>query len=224
MGQAPNRRRRFILGAIGGGAGVIAMELYWKAATSLAGGNPRERTDAPETDALDSISLVGTHYEAGEFSTAAMGRLAYRALTGRAPQSEETRTALSYLVHWAISATTGGAYGALRHTGRGAGPRWRGGGSSGMRCSSRCWGLRADRRRTPWRCTRTVSARTWRMGSRRRRRRGGWTGSRERGDAQCAVPVRGHEARRGRRGRSGSRSPTRSGCTSGVRGHRPASA
>ncbi len=63
---------------------------------------------------FDSISLIGTHHEEGESSTAAMGRIAYRAITGGDPESEETRTTLSYLVHWGYSMLMGGAYGALR--------------------------------------------------------------------------------------------------------------
>jgi hypothetical protein len=113
--QQPNRWKGFVLGALGGVAGVLAMSAYWQAASALAGEDPREASKENNTrQPLDSISLIGNHHQEGESSTAAMGRIAYRLVTGQEPQSEETKTTLSYLVHWGISMGMSGVYGALQ--------------------------------------------------------------------------------------------------------------
>ena len=73
------------------------------------------RAETPyELKELDDISLVGQQHKEGESSTAAMGRIAYRTITGKEPRAQETRTVLSYLVHWLISMGSSGMYGALR--------------------------------------------------------------------------------------------------------------
>ncbi len=109
-----NRWKGFVLGALGGVAGIFAMRYYWKAVTEITGEDPRKSAEAPEGEhTLDDVSLIGKHHEKGESSTAALGRIAYHALTGKDP-SPETKTALSYIIHWVISAWTGGVYGALR--------------------------------------------------------------------------------------------------------------
>ncbi len=122
----PNRWKGFVLGALGGVAGVVAMRYYWKAISALSGGDPRTQSQgAPATDALDSISLIGKHHQAGESSTAAVGRIAYQTITGKEPESQETKTTLSYIVHWVLSMFMGGVYGAIR--GRADVPDLRGG-------------------------------------------------------------------------------------------------
>ncbi len=110
----PNRWKGFVLGAVGGAVGVVAMRYYWKIAAAIAGGDPRKQSGDPQPQALDSISLIGQHHEEGESSTAALGRIAYQTIMGKAPESQETRTTLSYLVHWLLSMFMGGVYGALR--------------------------------------------------------------------------------------------------------------
>jgi hypothetical protein len=112
--RAPNRWKGFVLGAIGGGAGVMAMTYYWKAASALAGGDPRKAQGDLGTHALDHISLVGAHHQEGESTTAAAGRILYRQATGKEPEAQETKTTLSYLVHWALSMGMSGLYGATR--------------------------------------------------------------------------------------------------------------
>jgi hypothetical protein len=114
--QSPNRWKGFVLGSLGGVAGIFAMQSYWQLATALNGGqDPRKAKPAnDEPQPLDSISLVGQQHEAGESSTAAMGRIAYQVITGKQPKSKETRTMLSYLVHWGISMSAAGMYGAVR--------------------------------------------------------------------------------------------------------------
>ncbi len=111
----PNRWKGFMLGALGGAVGVIAMRYYWKAVRAITGSDPRtESHGTPETDALDSISLIGKHHQESESSTAAVGRIAYRFVTGEEPEAQDTKTTLSYLVHWILSMFMGGVYGAIR--------------------------------------------------------------------------------------------------------------
>lgn len=109
-----NRWKGLVLGAAGSAAGVLAMRSYWRVASTLAGGDPRTQGGNPEPQALDSISLIGTHRQEGESSTAAMGRIAYQLIAGKAPESQETRTMLSYVTHWVYSMLMGGIYGAVR--------------------------------------------------------------------------------------------------------------
>jgi hypothetical protein len=110
-----NRWKGFVLGSLGGVAGIFAMQYYWQLATALNGGQDPRKAQANDTpQPLDSLSLVGQQHEAGESSTAAIGRIAYRVVTGKEPVSQETRTMLSYLVHWIISMAVAGMYGAVR--------------------------------------------------------------------------------------------------------------
>jgi hypothetical protein len=111
----PNRWKGCVLGAIGGAVGVIAMRYYWKAVRAITGSDPRtESHGTPETDALDLISVIGTHHQESESSTAAVGRIAYQFVTGKEPEAQETKTTLSYLVHWLLSMFMDGVYGAIR--------------------------------------------------------------------------------------------------------------
>ncbi len=116
--QRQNHWKGLVLGAAGGLVGVLAMSAYWQIATEIAGQDPRKmpkREETPdELKSLDSLSIVGQQHEEGESSTAAMGRIAYEMMTGKEPRSKETRTVLSYLVHWMISAAASGTYGAIR--------------------------------------------------------------------------------------------------------------
>ncbi len=109
-----NRWKGFILGALGSATGVIAMRYYWKAASALASGDPRKQGDDREPHTLDSIAVIGKHREEGESSTAAMGRIAYQLIAGKEPESQETRTTLSYVTHWVYSMLMGGIYGVVR--------------------------------------------------------------------------------------------------------------
>ena len=110
-----NPWKGFILGALGGVAGVLAMDYYWKAVSAITGGDPRQKSkEDKEPQPLDSISLIGTHHKEGESTTAAMGRILFQLVTGREPRSKETINTLSYLVHWAFSMAASGVYGAIR--------------------------------------------------------------------------------------------------------------
>lgn len=113
MQRADNRWKGFVLGAVGGAVGVLGMRYYWKGVTALTGEDPRRKEGRFGPEELDSISLVGKHHREGESSTAAIGRILYEQATGQEP-SAETKTALSYAVHWAMSMAAGGLYGAVR--------------------------------------------------------------------------------------------------------------
>jgi hypothetical protein len=116
-----NRWKGFVLGAGGGVAGILAMRYYWKAVTAITGGDPRKASGPAAKhppQPLDHVSLIGKHHQQGESSTAAAGRILYTALTGKPPQSAETKTVLSYVVDWVISLGAAGAYGAWRGSAR----------------------------------------------------------------------------------------------------------
>ena len=103
-----------VLGALGGVAGVLAMRAYWQRVTQSLGYDPRKKQKSQdEPQPLDDISLFGKQHKEGESSTAALGRIAYQQITGKEP-SAETKTTLSYLVHWLISMQASGLYGAIQ--------------------------------------------------------------------------------------------------------------
>jgi hypothetical protein len=113
-----NRWRGLVLGAAGGAAGTMAMGLYFKALPALAAGEDQPGDDSTAQEngshAFDDISLVGKHYQDGEGSTVAVGRLAYQTVVGRAPEAQETKTVLSEAVHWSFGTSMGALYGMLR--------------------------------------------------------------------------------------------------------------
>ncbi len=108
-----NAWKGVVVGLVAGAAGTVAMGGYWRAATALTGEDSRSATREEGPHPLDNISLIGKHHEEGESSTAAMGRIAYERLAGHPPQETETKSALSYLVHYAYGAFQGGVFGAL---------------------------------------------------------------------------------------------------------------
>ena len=112
-----NRWRGFVLGLLGGIAGTVAMGGYWRLATAVTGGDPRAATRDGGPHPLDDISLVGTHHTPEESSTAAIGRLAYARLAGQPPEQDETKSALSYVVHYGFGAVQGGLFGAFTAAG-----------------------------------------------------------------------------------------------------------
>jgi hypothetical protein len=120
MGKDVNRWKGFVLGAVGGAVGVMAMEGYWKAVVTITGKDPREASvpKNKKPQALDDISLVGQQHKEGESSTEAVGRIAFEGVTGKKPRSKETRRTLSYEVHWAFGMTAAALYGALRGSAR----------------------------------------------------------------------------------------------------------
>lgn len=111
--EQPNRWKGFVLGMAGGVAGTVAMGGYWKALTSALGSDPRMETLDDGIEALEDMSLVGEHHTEEEASTAAMGRIAYERVAGQPPESDETKSLLSYEVHYGYGAAQGALYGAV---------------------------------------------------------------------------------------------------------------
>jgi hypothetical protein len=107
----PNRYRGVVLGLLGGLAGTLAMGQYWTRVAPLVSGPAEAEAQPPKHDA-HSIALFGQQHQPGESSTAALGRIAYRAVRGQAP-GEQTATALSEAVHWGTGLLSGALYGAL---------------------------------------------------------------------------------------------------------------
>jgi hypothetical protein len=76
--------------------------------------HPQPSSQASQQEEQHIISPFGRHFEEGESSTAAMGRIIYHWITGKEPQCEETRSLLSNLTDWGFGMLMGGVYGALR--------------------------------------------------------------------------------------------------------------
>jgi hypothetical protein len=104
----------FVLGIAGSMAGLMAMDYYWQIVPALFSGESSQgnKNNAGEPPSQD-ISLIGKQYREEESSTAALGRIIYSQIVGQEPKSQETKTALSYLVHWAYGMLAGGMYGAI---------------------------------------------------------------------------------------------------------------
>jgi hypothetical protein len=115
VNRHPNRWKGALLGLIGGAVGTLAMSEHIKIVSALDGVNPLSKTVQDGPHALDHISLIGNHHQQDESSTAALGRIVYHALTGKAPDSE-TKNVLSYLVDYGYGSLQGGFYGAFTGT------------------------------------------------------------------------------------------------------------
>ena len=96
----PNRWKGFVLGLAGSLAGLMAMRYYWQYVAPFLSEFDGDG-QADQSDELNDISLVGKQYQEDESSTAALGRLAYEQVAGKSPRAQETKTMLSYLIHWA---------------------------------------------------------------------------------------------------------------------------
>jgi hypothetical protein len=107
--DGPNRWKGFVLGLVGGAAGVCAMNTFMAHSSELFKKLPGDDLAAEPR----SASLVGKQHREGESSTAALGRILYRQAAGSEPQSEELKSTLSNLVHWGYGIAMGGAWGAL---------------------------------------------------------------------------------------------------------------
>lgn len=124
----PNPYRGAVLGLLGGVVGTLAMGQYWVRISPLlkpegeTSDDSGEKTEKPEPD-QNVISPFGQQHEPGESSTAALGRMAYQAVTHTTP-GEQTRAALSEGVHWGFGILSGALFGALsaRHSERSANP------------------------------------------------------------------------------------------------------
>jgi hypothetical protein len=112
-----NSWKGFCLGMLGGIGGLVAMHYFWKKvspAIEKQVGDKLEKTPQGELAAeYQDISIYGMQYRPGEAATDALGRIFYTRITGREPQTEETKKTLSYLVHWVYGILQGGMYGAI---------------------------------------------------------------------------------------------------------------
>src|ERR1044071_2443187 len=99
--KKPNPWKNFAFGLVGGTAGTLAMEFYWKGVQALIHRDPRQEQKPPDKNRpLEDISVVGKQQKQGESSTAAVGRTLYEKLTGKEPTPEQAKTKLSDTVHW----------------------------------------------------------------------------------------------------------------------------
>lgn len=116
MAEENNRLKSFVIGVAGGMAGLLAMRAYWqKAAPWVQDTVNLGGTEAyPESADLDDIAQVDRQYKEDESATDALGRMAYQAVTGREPETEEKKKQLSELVHWVYGMLQGGLYGIWR--------------------------------------------------------------------------------------------------------------
>jgi hypothetical protein len=107
--------RAALYGLIGGAAGTVVMEGYWKALRALTGYDPKQAKQNPKNAPISAdLSLVGHPMRPGESSTETVGRVAYEEIAGEPPRSPKTRKALSQTVHWTYGTVQGGVYGATR--------------------------------------------------------------------------------------------------------------
>jgi hypothetical protein len=113
MSRKPNRWKGLVIGVVSSAAGLAAMDAYWqKVAPKLRENVDLGGKDAyPDSLALDDISVKGQQTKEDEGSTAALGRMIYQSVTGKEPETEETKELLSYLVHWGYGLMQGGVYG-----------------------------------------------------------------------------------------------------------------
>jgi hypothetical protein len=105
-----NRWRGFVLGCMGGAAGVWAMNAFMARSSDLFQKIPGDRLAGKQR----SISLVGRQHQEGESSTAALGRMLYHRATGEDPKSDDLKKTLGNMVHWGYGITMGGVWGASR--------------------------------------------------------------------------------------------------------------
>lgn len=129
--QAPDRGAALVIGLFGGLIGAVALRLYENYLESYI--MPPDSSGLSHVEpllgevlhltTLDSMSLVGTHYEPGEDASEAAARLMYRQLVNRdvvsvtdvAP-SPITPGLLKDVIQWTVPIVLGGVYGGTRTT------------------------------------------------------------------------------------------------------------
>lgn len=120
MSKGDPLSRSFLVGILGGIAGLTAMGWAMKASQRLlpSAGDQEEqagdpvRTAGPTKDG-ESMSLVGKHYRDGEPATGALGRLVYEKAAGHEP-AEKTEERLSTAVHWTYGLSVASLYAMTR--------------------------------------------------------------------------------------------------------------
>ncbi|MCB0083465.1 MAG: hypothetical protein KDE47_21135 [Caldilineaceae bacterium] len=120
--QAADAGKNFVLGLLGGVAGVIAMDLFSQQIMPLltqdgdeeqSNGQGQQGNGRNQEQPLDSIAVIGEHHRANESATAALGRHLYHWATDE-DHDKQTKTTLSYLVHWGYGIAQGGVYASMR--------------------------------------------------------------------------------------------------------------
>src|SRR6187455_2459064 len=104
-------RTGLVAGLLGGAAGLLAMEVVRRMSAPLvekgAGAMPAHPPHRR------SMSVIGTHHEADESATDAIGRIAYEKVFGHSPSANAKRAA-SWAVHIGYGLELGALYGVLR--------------------------------------------------------------------------------------------------------------
>lgn len=104
-----------VMGVFGSLLGLVLMRLYRQWIAPQVRKAQSEQADEAEavSQPLDDISIAGQQHKQDESSTAALGRILYQWAADDEP-AKETKSTLSYLVHWAYGMSQGGVYGYLR--------------------------------------------------------------------------------------------------------------
>lgn len=119
MPPRPNPWKGFVLGLIGGAVGVMAMDYYQQKlgpalfSSDDEGDSQGQQNQPPGRQPLASLTLIGQQHRQDESSTAALGRIMYTRMAGEEP-NQETKSTLSYGVHWGYGILQGGVYGLMR--------------------------------------------------------------------------------------------------------------
>ncbi|MBC7810360.1 MAG: hypothetical protein H7175_04400, partial [Burkholderiales bacterium] len=109
----PNRPKGFVVGLIGGIAGMAAMQLYWRYAAPrlFPEDTLMQPPDLPA--ALDEFAITGKQYRTGESAREAISRIVFNGITGVEP-SYEKKAMLSAIGIWLYGMFLGGLYGGTR--------------------------------------------------------------------------------------------------------------
>ncbi|MEZ4864870.1 MAG: hypothetical protein R3C14_26390 [Caldilineaceae bacterium] len=120
--KAESSMHDVVIGLLGGVAGVIAMDIFSQQVMPMltqsdekekGGGKQSGQQSSKQEQPLDSIAVIGQHHRSNESSTAALGRILYHWATDEDPD-KQTKSTLSYLVHWGYGIGQGGVYASMR--------------------------------------------------------------------------------------------------------------
>jgi len=112
----PDRFKAALVGIIGGLAGAYALRCYWNTIAPTI--FPPEANPANhDVNPAHSISLVGKQYQFNESAPAALGRVVYRQIAGKAPD-DMARERLEAVMPILLGVFAGILYGGTRTTTR----------------------------------------------------------------------------------------------------------
>lgn len=111
MSHMHQRRHGFVLGGLGGAAGLAAMELV-RAITRPVMPPVRKPGDVVGAEDDRSMSLVGPRHRPDESATDALGRILYEKILRR-PPSPRVQHALSWAIHVGYGLAWAGVFGAI---------------------------------------------------------------------------------------------------------------